>query len=95
MPTSQEREVVVGVDTHADTLHAAVIDMTGQRLGDAGFPTTGAGYAAVLALASPGRIARVGVEGTNSYGARLADHLRGAGAEFPCAARSPQRGAAA
>lgn len=82
MMTSQEREVVVGVDTHADTLHAAVVDMTGQRLGDAGFPATGAGYAAVLAFAaSHGRIARVGVEGTNSYGAGLADHLRGAGVD--------------
>lgn len=78
--TSQEREVIVGVDTHADTLHAAVIDATGQRLGDAGFPATGAGYAALTAFAAcHGRVARVGVEGTASYGAGLADHLRATG----------------
>lgn len=80
MMANQEREVVVGIDTHADTLHAAVIDMTGRRLGDAGFPATGAGYAALLAFAiAHGRIVRAGVEGTSSYGAGLADHLRGAG----------------
>lgn len=82
MMTSQDREVIVGVDTHADTLHAAVIDTTGQRLDDAGFPATGAGYAALLAFAaSYGRIGRVGVEGTASYGAGLADHLRAAGVD--------------
>jgi transposase len=78
--TSQHREVIVGVDTHADTLHAAVVDLTGQRLGDAGFPATSAGYASLLAVAgSHGRIERIGVEGTASYGAGLADHLRAAG----------------
>lgn len=79
MMATQDREVTVGVDTHADTLHAAVVDATGQRLGDAGFPATGAGYAALVAFAaSYGRIQRVGVEGTASYGAGLADHLRAA-----------------
>lgn len=79
MMTSQDRDVIVGVDTHADTLHVAVISTTGQRLADAGFPATGAGYAALLAFAvSHGRIVRVGVEGTASYGAGLADHLRAA-----------------
>lgn len=82
MMTSQGPDVVVGVDTHADTLHAAVVDTTGQRLGDAGFPATEAGYAALLAFAaSHGRIVRIGVEGTSSYGAGLADHLRAVGVE--------------
>lgn len=82
MMTTQDREVIVGVDTHADTVHAAVVDTTGRRLGDAGFPATGAGYAALLAFAaSYGRIGRVGVEGTASYGAGLADHLRAAGVD--------------
>lgn len=32
--------VTVGVDTHSDTHHAAVIDAVGRPLADAGFPTT-------------------------------------------------------
>lgn len=70
-------EVVGGVDTHSDTHHAAVIDTAGRKLGDAEFPTTPAGYAALLAfLISFGILLRVGIEGTGSYGAGLARFLR-------------------
>lgn len=76
--TTITREVVGGVDTHADTHHAAVIDTAGRRLGDAEFPTTPAGYAALLTfLVSFGVLLRVGIEGTGSYGAGLARFLRG------------------
>jgi len=76
--TTISREVVGGVDTHADTHHAAVLDTAGRRLGDAQFPTTPAGYAALLAfLLSFGVLLRVGVEGTGSYGAGLARFLHG------------------
>lgn len=76
------REVVGGVDTHADTHHAAVIDSAGRRLGDAEFPTTPAGYAALLAfLISFGQLLRVGIEGTGSYGAGLTRFLRGQSVE--------------
>lgn len=76
--TTIDREVVAGIDTHADTHHAAVIDTTGRKLGDAQFPTTTAGYAALVAfLISFGVILRVGIEGTGSYGAGLARYLRG------------------
>ncbi|MFL0412378.1 IS110 family transposase [Microbacterium paludicola] len=78
--TTPAREVVAGVDTHADTHHAAVIDAVGRRLGDAQFPTTTAGYAALAAfLISFGIVVRVGVEGTGSYGAGLSRHLRSLG----------------
>jgi transposase len=78
--TTPAREVVAGVDTHADTHHAAVIDTVGQRLGDAQFPATAAGYAALVTfLISFGIVVRVGVEGTGSYGAGLSRHLRGVG----------------
>lgn len=78
--TTPAREVVAGVDTHADTHHAAVIDTVGRRLGDAQFPAAGEGYAALAAfLISFGTILRVGVEGTGSYGAGLSRHLRGLG----------------
>lgn len=75
-------EVIGGVDTHADTHHAAVIDVNGRYLGDASFPTTKAGYAALAAfLAAFGTVVRIGVEGTGSYGAGLSRHLREIGFE--------------
>jgi transposase len=70
--TTKQVEVVAGVDTHADTHHVAVIDMVGRRLADEAFPATSAGYAALLAFVlSFGRLLRVGIEGTGSYGAGL------------------------
>lgn len=75
--TTPTGEVIGGVDTHADTHHAAVIDLNGKHLGDAQFPTTRAGYVALGAfLAAFGTVIRVGVEGTGSYGAGLSRHLR-------------------
>ena len=72
--------VTVGVDTHSDTHHAAVIDSVGRPLADDGFPTTPAGYRQLLAWAqSHGEVAGFGVEGTGAYGAGLARHLRAAG----------------
>lgn len=71
--------VVVGVDTHQQVHHAAVIDLDGRRLADRGFPATGSGYAALLAWAkshsTTGALARVGVESTGSYGAGLTRRL--------------------
>ena len=78
--TSTRRVVTVGVDTHSDTHHAAVIDSVGRPLADDGFPTTPAGYRQLLAWAqSHGEVAGFGVEGTGAYGAGLARHLRAAG----------------
>jgi transposase len=68
--------VTAGVDTHADTHVAAVIDPMGRHLGDRRFPTTPTGYRALMAwIASFGEIVSVGVEGTGSYGAGLARAL--------------------
>ena len=47
--TTRLEKIFAGVDTHADTHHAAVIDSNGKQLGDAQFPTTPAGYAALAA----------------------------------------------
>jgi transposase len=59
-----------GVDSHADTLHVAVISDNGGHLADAEFTTTAAGYAAALAfLGAHGHVTAIGVEGTSSYGA--------------------------
>ena len=71
--------VVGGVDTHRDIHVGAVVDSTGRLLGSAQFRTDTAGYGQLVArMASWGRISRVGVEGTGSYGAGLARHLIGA-----------------
>lgn len=78
--TTKLGEVIGGVDTHADTHHAAVIDGNGEHLGDAQFPTTPAGYAGLAAfLLAFGTLLRVGIEGTGSYGAGLSRHLRAMG----------------
>lgn len=70
-----------GVDSHADTIHVAVIDARGTQLADREFPTTPAGYdAAVRFIASHGLIESIGVEGTSSYGAGFTTAARAAGA---------------
>lgn len=81
---TQTRGLVIGgVDTHAETHHAAVIDDLGRQLGDAEFPTTIAGCEELLAwLGAHGGLVKVGVEGTGSYGAGLARMLRTAGVEM-------------
>ena len=72
--------VTGGVDTHADTHVAAVVDQVGRVLGTEAFPADAAGYAGLLAwLRRHGEVARVGVEGTGSYGAGLARSLAAAG----------------
>jgi transposase len=64
-----EHVVIGGVDSHADTVHVAVVTDRGGQVADAEFPTTAAGYTAALAfLAAHGTVAAVGVEGTSSYG---------------------------
>jgi hypothetical protein len=77
------REAVTGgVDTHLDLNVVAAVDGLGGLLGVTEFPADTAGHAQALAwLQSQGRLVKVGVEGTSSYGVGLARHLRGAGVE--------------
>jgi transposase len=73
-------QVAGGVDTHQDTHTAAVVDMTGRRLGGRQFPATAAGYRQLLGwLRSFGVLSIVGIEGTGVYGAGLARYLAGEG----------------
>ena len=70
-------EVIGGVDTHADSHTAAAVDQLGRPLGHATFPATPTGYQQLLDwLHGHGPLERVGVEGTGSYGAGIARHLR-------------------
>lgn len=79
---SVSHTVVGGIDTHKDLHVAAVIDRAELVLGAASFPTTRAGYRALLRwMRSFGEVRRVGVEGTGSYGAGVTRHLAEAGIE--------------
>ena len=79
-PEPVPEAVVGGADTHADTVHVALITVLGQDLADRQFPTTPAGYrAAVEFLYSRGPITRVGIEGTSSYGVGLCRAARAGG----------------
>ncbi len=76
------RVVVIGADTHLDTVHLAALTGTGKPLADAEFPTHPAGYyVAVKWVQSFGTVSVAGVEGTNSYGAGLTRALQEAGIE--------------
>jgi transposase len=76
------RAVTGGVDTHLELNVAAAMDALGGLLGVAQFPTTVAGHSELLAwLQGFGPVALVGIEGTSSYGAGLARHLRASGVE--------------
>lgn len=65
--------VILGVDSHLD-LHVAV------ALGELSVPTTTIGYERLLHWTeSFGAVRCLGIEGTSSYGAGLARHLKAAG----------------
>jgi transposase len=71
------RRVVIGVDTHLDTIHVAAITDTGQLLGDAEFRTNPTGYYVARQWAqSFGEVFIAGVEGTSSYGAGFTQALQ-------------------
>jgi transposase len=81
MPDNQ-REVIGGVDTHADTHTAAVIDSTGRTLGTQQFTADLKGFRALLSwMRGFGVIRVVGIEGTGSYGVGLFQHLHDKGVE--------------
>lgn len=78
----RERPVTGGVDTHRDAHVAVAVDQVGRVLGTEAFPANARGYAALLTwMASHGRLDKVGVEGTGSYGAGLARYLGTQGVE--------------
>ena len=69
-------EVTGGVDTHADTHVGAAVDHNGGLLGIDSFPADSAGYEEFLCwLVGFGELARVGVEGTGSWGVGLTRFL--------------------
>jgi transposase len=78
--TARIGDVVVGVDTHADTHTAVALNGLGERVGSLEIPTTTAGYCELVSWARRlGEFRRAGVEGTGAYGAGLARYLSGEG----------------
>ena len=68
--------VVGGVDTHKELHVAAVVDERDRVLDTEFFPTTRHGYKQLVHwLRSFGKIARIGVECTGTYGAGLLRYL--------------------
>ncbi|MCJ7437253.1 MAG: IS110 family transposase [Acidimicrobiia bacterium] len=78
----QDREVILGVDTHRDVNVASVIDGQGRVQGTTSVATTPAGNVELERWARTfGTVVAAGIEGTGSYGAGLARHLAAAGIE--------------
>jgi len=83
--------VILGVDTHLDFHVAVAVDHLGRRLGESSVPATAKGYGMLLNWAEAfGPVRCAGVEGTSSYGAGLARHLRTNGIEV-LEVESPKR----
>jgi transposase len=79
MPSmTQENTLVVGgVDSHAETHHAAALSERGALLGTKSFPTTTSGYRQLLEwLRDFGEIDAIAIESTGSYAAALVRYLR-------------------
>jgi transposase len=75
-------EVILGVVTHLDVHVAVAVDHLGRRLGELSVPTTAKGYERLLCWAQGfGHVRCAGIEGTSSYGAGLARHLKAQGIE--------------
>ncbi|HEX6676593.1 MAG TPA: IS110 family transposase [Actinomycetes bacterium] len=69
-------QLVLGVDTHKDVHVVVLLDRLGRHLAAASFGTTDAANAELVAWTRRyGQVSAAGVEGTGSYGYRLAQHL--------------------
>ena len=76
------RSVIGAVDTHKNLHVAAVVDTDDRVLGTESFPTTAAGYRALLEwMQGFGHVGRIGVEGTGCYGAALHRYLTSQGVQ--------------
>lgn len=71
--------ITLSVDTHKDLHVAVTLDALGRRLGIASFPTDAHHADLWQWVAGFGQLTQAGVEGTGSYGYRLAQFLTGRG----------------
>lgn len=92
-PSGPQRKIVVGIDTHKHLHVAVALDELGTRVGDRTVAADSAGYIELEAWArSLGWIMAIGIEGTGSYGAGLAGHLRRQGHRVVEVNRGDRRG---
>ena len=74
--------VVAGIDTHKDIHVAAVVNELNQVLATENFPTTRHGYKKMLSwMSSFGKVARVGIECSGTYGLGLLRYMQSSGVE--------------
>jgi transposase len=74
------RQLILGIDTHKDVHVAVLLDRLGRYLAAASFATSDAANSELVAWTRRyGRVTSAGVEGTGSYGYRLAQQLTGQG----------------
>jgi transposase len=86
-------EVILGVDTHAETHTAALADPIGRTLATTTVPATRRGHRALIKWAGlRGSVRVAGVEGTGSYGASLARFLALQGVEVIEITRPARKG---
>lgn len=82
MMADETRPVTGGVDTHKDVHVAALVDDLGGLIATRSFANRADGHRELLSWMTDGApLARVGVEGTSSYGAGLSRHLVAASIE--------------
>ena len=75
-------QLILGIDTHKDIHVAVLLDRLGRWLAAASFGTTDAANRDLVAWTHRyGQVTSAGVEGTGSYGYRLAQHLTDQGIE--------------
>ncbi len=64
----EQRELVLGVDTHLDLHVAVLIDVVGRVVAVTSIPTTACGYEQLIEWSRGfGRLTRAGVEGTGTF----------------------------
>jgi len=72
--------IVGGVDTHKDIHVAAIVNESNQVLSSESFPTTRYGYKKMLMwMSSFGKISRVGIECSGTYGLGLLRYMQASG----------------
>jgi transposase len=73
-------QLILGIDTHKDVHVAVLLDRLGRHLATRSFGTTDAANRDLITWTrNHGQVTTAGVEGTGSYGYRLAQHLMAQG----------------
>jgi transposase len=73
--------MVMGVDSHLDTVAAAVVDANGAQVALLEAKNTEVGWSELVRLCVVHEVSTVGIEGASGYGRRLAQTMVGAGLE--------------